>query len=289
MVFKSCNMMVYRFLTFIGLLIISGFLFEKVFAIESVFEVFNSPLCGDNVYCNNFHTIILQNVWIIPLAIISFLLIYFSFKVISNKIGPKCQFEKNLDQFLVVGFIDISDYSSEYHDSDFKTIEKLFDNFSNRVKIILKKHGGKITKFQGDGILFYFEGSDKSEYDFIDVVNFSLSIIPFLKKSEDLKGIQFRLSLSYGPAKKYFDVDGNIDVFGPAVNLTVKTINKLSRKQSQISFNSNLYRVLDDNINDNDNIFLEIVKKRTFYRDKKYKHDFYIVNFNDVLKKLGKL
>ena len=279
--------MAIRIVVILIILMTNMFTFETIFAVEQDSgQNIESLLCENNTLCDLSATI-MQNIWAVTTIIILIFFLCLSLWIIIKKNKSMRGFDSNLKQFLVVGFIDISNFSSTSTDSDLEQIRKLFVNFSTEFKKILSRHGGKITKLQGDGILFYFEESDRKEYDFTNILDFYLDMVNSIKRFDELTNTQnfmkmkYKVGLTYGPAKTYFDSTGHADILGHAVNLNSKIIDGLSRKQSQICFNSNLFDILKETEKLNNTNILQNWKKRQLKLGQKY-HDFYILGFEQI-------
>ncbi|MCE2505243.1 MAG: HAMP domain-containing protein [Nitrosopumilaceae archaeon] len=140
-----------------------------------------------------------------------------------------------------VGVIDMADstrISSKLSDED---ITKLYEIFLNFMAKIVLNHKGEVIKNIGDALMFRFANIDTNNNAMLkNILECCLCMVESngklqeqLKK-ENLRKLDYKISLTYGPVKVAESTTSKIsDVFGPTVNRCFK-INSLCPKNSLV-------------------------------------------------------
>jgi two-component system, OmpR family, response regulator ChvI len=132
-------------------------------------------------------------------------------------------------------FVDIvgsTQLTARIYKSD--KIAKFYSTFINSMAQIIERHGGKVMKTVGDGVISYFPATSNSNRPepFAQVLDCCLSMISSRFKinmklmDQKLPAISYRISADYGRVE-FAKSEGSTfnDLFGPTVNFCAK-INK---------------------------------------------------------------
>ena len=119
--------------------------------------------------------------------------------------------------------------------------------FLNTIGYIAQRHGAKVVKNIGDGVLFYFpKYSAKGMKTPLECTKKMLEASEMMNKifqKRKMPKIQYRISLDYGPLMiaKYM-TSSSKDIFGPTVNLCAK-LNHIA-KPGGLVIGSDMYQIV---------------------------------------------
>jgi class 3 adenylate cyclase len=153
-----------------------------------------------------------------------------------------------------VGFIDLVDSTKNIATLDnLESIKRYYSTFINSISKIVKSYGGKVLKYIGDCILFYFpKTSDISDTNsFQQAIECDFKILDERYKINDkltrkrLPPFNFRMSLDYGVLDLALVGDySQTDLFGSTLNLCSKKNSSSLSTPNEIIIGDKLYKVL---------------------------------------------
>ena len=119
--------------------------------------------------------------------------------------------------------------------------------FLNTIGYIAQRHGAKVVKNIGDGVLFYFpKDSAKGLKTPLECTKKMLEASEMMNKifqKRKMPKIQYRISLDYGPLMiAKYTTSSCKDIFGPTVNLCAK-LNHIA-KPGGLVIGSDMYQIV---------------------------------------------
>jgi CheY-like chemotaxis protein len=130
-------------------------------------------------------------------------------------------------------------------------IRDYYSIFLNTISSIIRFYGGKVTKYVGDSLVFYFPktADSSNKLVFLDVLECCMtilaanSIINAKLSEEELPAISYRISADYGIVELATSaVSNSVDIFGSPVNSCAK-INDLASSNGMV-IGQELYQIL---------------------------------------------